>query len=75
MLLTVHFSAALKALVIGNLFKVFRLDIAHRLRTGSLPLTDKDDWRSKYDNLLILFIIIKGKMFACECDGKSFKLE
>ena len=26
-LLTVHFSAALKALVLGNLFKVFRLDI------------------------------------------------
>ena len=25
--LTVHFSAALKALVLGNLFKVFRLDI------------------------------------------------
>ena len=26
-LLTVHFSATLKALVLGNLFKVFRLDI------------------------------------------------
>ena len=27
LLLTVHFSAALKALVLGNLFKLFRLDI------------------------------------------------
>ena len=38
-LLIVHFSAALKALVLGNLFKVFRLD----RRTGSLPLGDKDE--------------------------------
>ena len=37
-LLTVYFSAALKALVIGNLFKLFR--VCH---LGSLPLGDKHE--------------------------------
>ena len=36
-----HFSPALKALVLGNLFKVFRRH--HTVRTESLPLGDKDE--------------------------------
>ena len=68
LLLTVHFSAALKALVLGNLFKVFRLD----RRKGSLPLGDKDE-----ENMTIVLFFSLSPMAkcSCECDGKSFKLE
>ena len=39
----------------------------HHIRTGSLPLGDKDD--EKYDNRLILLIILKANC-PCECDAK-----
>ena len=49
-LLTVHFSAALKALVlVGNLFKVFRLDITFaRKVVCHLGIKMKKIWRSSH---------------------------
>ena len=67
-LLTVHFLAALKALVLGNLFKVFRLD----RRTGSLPLGDKDEENM---TIVLFFSLSPVANCPCECDGKSYKLE
>ena len=45
---------ALKTLVFGNLFKLFRL--RHHIRTGSLPLGNKDE------NRLILLVIPNSKL-------------
>ena len=45
-LLTVHFSAALKALVIGNLFKLFRLDITFAREVCHLGIKRKKIWQS-----------------------------
>ena len=59
-LLTIHFSAALKALVLGNLFKVFRLDISHitfAREVCHLGTKTKKIWQSSY-----FFIIPNGKM-------------
>ena len=67
-LLTVHFSAALKALVLGNLFKVFRLD----RRTGSLPLGDKDEENM---TIVLFFSLSPTAKWPCACDGKSNKFE
>ena len=47
-LLTVHFSAALKALVLGNLFKVFRLDITFAREVCQLGIKMKKIWQSPY---------------------------
>ena len=47
-LLTVHFSAALKALVLGNLFKVFRLDITFAREVCHLGIKMKKIWQSSY---------------------------
>ena len=46
--LTVHFSAALKALVLGNLFKVFRLDITFAREVCHLGIKMKKIWQSSY---------------------------
>ena len=56
-LLTFHFSAELKALVLCNLFKVFRLAITFAREVCHLGMKMK-----KNDNRLILFIIPKGKL-------------
>ena len=47
-LLIVHFSAALKALVFGNLFKVFRLDITFAREVCHLGIKMKKIWQSSY---------------------------
>ena len=47
-LLIVHFSAALKALVLGNLFKVFRLDITFAREVCHLGIKMKKIWQSSY---------------------------
>ena len=52
--LTIHFSAAMKTLVFGNLFKLFRLAITFA-REVYLLLGNKDE--DKYDNHLIPLII------------------
>ena len=47
-LLTVHFSAALKALALGNLFKLFRLDITFAREVCRLGIKIKKIWQSSY---------------------------
>ena len=47
-LLTVHFSAALKALALGNLFKLFRLDITFAREVCHLGIKMKKIWQSSY---------------------------
>ena len=47
-LLTVYFSAALKGLVIGNLFKFFRLDITFAREVCHLGIKMKKIWQSPY---------------------------
>ena len=47
-LLTVHISAALKVLVLGNLFKVFRLDITFAREVSHLGIKMKKIWQSSY---------------------------
>ena len=56
-LLTVHFSAALKTFVLGNLFKVFRLDITFAREVCHLGIKMKKIWQSSYS-----FIIPSGKL-------------
>ena len=45
---TVHFSAALKALVLGNLFKVFRLNITFARDVCHLGIKMKKIWQSSH---------------------------
>ena len=44
----IHFSAAVKALVLGNLFKAFRLDITFALEVGHLGIKMKKIWQLSY---------------------------
>ena len=62
-LLTFHFSAELKALVLCNLFKVFRLAITFA--------------REDEENMTIVLFSLLSPKANCpsKCDGKSFKLE
>ena len=46
--LTVHFSAALKALALGNLFKLFSLDITFTREVCRLRIKMKKIWQSPY---------------------------
>ena len=48
LVVTVHFSAALKALVLGNLFKVFRLDITFAREVCHLGIKMKKIWQSSH---------------------------
>ena len=67
-LLTVHFSAALKVLALGNLFKLFRLDITFAREVCCL---DKDEENM---TIVLFFSLSPVANCPCECDGKSYKL-
>ena len=69
-LLTVHFSATLKALVLGNLFKLFRLDITLAREVCCLGIKMK-----KILKIVLFFSLCPVANCPCECDDKSFKLE
>ena len=64
-LLTIHFSVAMKTLVFGNLFKLFRLAITFARQVYRLGITMK----TNIDNRLILLIIPNSKLPVR--DGKS----
>ena len=70
-LLTVYFPAALKALVLGNLFNVCRLDITFA-REVCHSCGDKDEENM---TIVLFFSLSPTAKFPCECDGKSNKVE
>ena len=61
-----HFSAALKILVFGNLFKLFRLAITFALDVYHLGIKIK-----KNMTIVLFFSLSPTANYMCECDGKS----
>ena len=68
-LLTTHFSAAMKTLVFGNLFKLLRLASTFA-GMGSLQFGNKDE-DNIYMTIVLFFSLSPTANCPCECDGKS----
>ena len=69
-LLNIHFSAALKVLVLGNLFKLLRL-----VTTFSRKVCHLEIKRKKILTIVVFFSLSPMATCPCDCDGKSNKLE
>ena len=65
-LLTIHFSAAMKTLVFGNLFKLFRLAITFAPEVYHVGIKMKTNM-----TIVLFFSLSSTANFPCECDGKS----
>ena len=66
----IQFSATLKALVLGNLFKLYRLVVTISREVCHLGIKMKKDM-----TIVIFFSLSPMANCPCECDGKSNKLE
>ena len=65
-LLTIHFSAAMKILVFGNLFKLFRLAIRFARDVYHFGIKMKTNM-----TIVLFFSLSPTANCPCECDGKS----
>ena len=66
----IHFLAAMKALVLGNLFKLLDLSSHFHLNFATWGIKMK-----KNMTIVLFFFISPMADCPCECDGKSNKLE